>query len=643
MTRTWTATDDCGNSSSCSRTISVTDNTAPTITCPNPAPTVECPATPSFGSATATDACDGSVVPSFNDVTTPGTCPQEYSVTRTWTATDDCGNSSSCSRTISVTDNTAPTITCPNPAPTVECPATPNFGNATATDACDGSVVPTYNDVNTPGACLQEYSVTRTWTATDDCGNSSTCSRTIYVEDNTPPTISCPQALTVQCAGQVPAYDPYAATANDVCGDVTRPTVADQITSGSCPNRYTIIRTYRATDACGLSSSCTQTITVWDDTAPTGSCPSIPNVVAGCIDDIPCTAAEALASLPAGTLNTIAAGFSDNCGGPITVEFDHFGPLSECENGFVTRTVFFRVRDNCGNVRIGTCPVTFQAPCYEFCTYTQGYYGNEGGQGQHLALITSLMNANGNIVIGIPGERSLTITSPECVVQFLPGGSTAAPLKPGNPVATSPDCDLGTNPTENDGRLRNNLASNAIALQLNLWNNPGLENVPLNGCISFPTIPGYSPANVGALMALVNQYLGGALGNNGSLGGALTNAVTAINEYWDNCSTHNPCSGASYAGFINQEEEMEEGPQTVSIVPNPASDFVTISFEGYENQEVSLMIYNDMGQRMLHSEMDWTISNSLRVDLNGYSSGIYFVLIQSNETSKVLKFVVTGR
>src|SRR5204863_7997784 len=43
---------------------------------------------------------------------------------------------------------------------------------------------------------------------------------------------------------------------------------ADQITPGSCDNRYTIARTYHATDSCGNSSNHTQNITVDDETAP---------------------------------------------------------------------------------------------------------------------------------------------------------------------------------------------------------------------------------------------------------------------------------------------------------------------------------------------------------------------------------------
>ena len=39
--------------------------------------------------------------------------------------------------------------------------------------------------------------ITRTWTATDDCGNASTCMQTITVEDMTAPVITCPADATV--------------------------------------------------------------------------------------------------------------------------------------------------------------------------------------------------------------------------------------------------------------------------------------------------------------------------------------------------------------------------------------------------------------------------------------------------------------
>ncbi|MCC6410823.1 MAG: DUF3494 domain-containing protein, partial [Saprospiraceae bacterium] len=198
--RIFTATDVCGNATSCSVTVNVTDNTPPTLVCPIVVATVECPALPNFPAATATDLCDANPMVSFSDATTPGICPQEYTVTRTWTATDACGNATSCSRTIDVMDNGAPVITCPTVGGTIECSSLPFFPSATATDACGGTPMVTFTDATIPGLCPQEFMLTRTWTATDACGNTASCSRTINVEDNSAPVLVCPVVVaSVEC------------------------------------------------------------------------------------------------------------------------------------------------------------------------------------------------------------------------------------------------------------------------------------------------------------------------------------------------------------------------------------------------------------------------------------------------------------
>ena len=99
--------------------------------------------------------------------------------------------------------------------------------------------------------------LTRTFTATDDCSSSAT--QTITVEDTTAPEFtSVPADYTVECSDEMPMDD---ATASDNCSDVSI-TVESETTMGDCAGNYTIIRTFTATDACGNSTSATQTITV---------------------------------------------------------------------------------------------------------------------------------------------------------------------------------------------------------------------------------------------------------------------------------------------------------------------------------------------------------------------------------------------
>ncbi|MGZ4962512.1 MAG: HYR-like domain-containing protein, partial [Limisphaerales bacterium] len=185
VTRTWTATDRCGNSSTASQTITVRDTTAPVISGVPSASTIQCPAIPSFTTPTVTDACDNSPTLTFSDVTTAGSCAQAYTVVRTWTATDHCGNSSTASQSITVRDTSAPVISGLPAASTIQCPATPSFTTPTVTDACDNSPTLTFSDATTVESCAQSYTVVRTWTATDHCGNSSTASQSIAVRDTT--------------------------------------------------------------------------------------------------------------------------------------------------------------------------------------------------------------------------------------------------------------------------------------------------------------------------------------------------------------------------------------------------------------------------------------------------------------------------
>jgi hypothetical protein len=98
--------------------------------------------------------------------------PNRFTVTRTYRATDACGNSATCAQIITVFDSTPPTITCVAQTTPINCPATPVFLPPTATDNCVGTVTVTFSDLTTPSTCTGAYSVRRTWTATDVCGNT---------------------------------------------------------------------------------------------------------------------------------------------------------------------------------------------------------------------------------------------------------------------------------------------------------------------------------------------------------------------------------------------------------------------------------------------------------------------------------------
>src|SRR5205823_9156686 len=127
----------------------------------------------------------------------------------------------------------------------------------------------------------------RTYTATDACGNASSKTQTIVVDDETAPVISSvPADITVSCSGNIPAANNSAVVATDNCVGPVTVTSNDVVTPGSCANRYSIARTYTAKDACGNASSKTQTITVNDQTAPVIT--SVPaDVTVSCSGNVP--------------------------------------------------------------------------------------------------------------------------------------------------------------------------------------------------------------------------------------------------------------------------------------------------------------------------------------------------------------------
>jgi large repetitive protein len=349
--RYYVITDECGNATSVTQTITVTDNTAPIIACPNPI-TINCqdsqlPA--NTGSATATDNCSTTPVISSTDNIIPGNCPGNYAIARIWTATDDCQNSTTCVQTITVQDVTPPSIACPtNTIINCEDPQVPaNTGTAFATDLCDTAPVVTFSDNPVSGNCLGNYAIERTWIATDNCGNSNTCLQVIGVQDIAAPTIVCPANTTVNCEGTTPAFA-GTATASDNCDATPTVTFGDQSTQtniGACTDQtYTITRTWTAVDDCGNSTFCQQVIAVQDTTRPSIICPL--DITINCeVDPLP--------------INTGTAIASDNCDpDPGLTPLDVVIP-GDCPQEKVIRRRWVTV-DNCANINACEQIITVQ-------------------------------------------------------------------------------------------------------------------------------------------------------------------------------------------------------------------------------------------------------------------------------------------
>ena len=280
ITRTFTATDDAGNSTSASQTITVQDTTAPEFTFVPADYTVECSEEMPMDDATASDNC-AVVSIEVESETTPGNATGNYVITRTFTATDDAGNSTSASQTITVQDTTAPEFTFVPADYTVECSEEMPMDDAVAADNC-GEVTVEVSNETTPGNATGNYVITRTFTATDDAGNSTSTSQTITVVDTTAPILNVPADYTTECSDGL-VLD--LAEAFDLCGP-TSVAVEVETILGDAIGNYTLIRTFTATDDAGNSTSASQTITVQDTTPPEFI--SVPeDAVVECSEDLP--------------------------------------------------------------------------------------------------------------------------------------------------------------------------------------------------------------------------------------------------------------------------------------------------------------------------------------------------------------------
>ena len=289
ITRTWRVTDLCGNSATCSTTITVVDTVPPTINC-GPNQTVNCGAQWNFSTPVIADNCTplASLVLSIVSTTTNGACPEI--VTRVWQVTDLCGNKALCTETVTIQDITPPTITCA-PNKQVPCGAQWNFNQPTATDNCGNSAAGTPSVtiavVSTVTNSLCPLSVTRTWSATDGCGNVSQCSQTVNVVGGPNSlTLNCaalaasPDLQTNACLGYVPALCAQAislAQQNCPCPVTCTQSPAPGTPYG--PGTYPI--TVTLSDGNGGNATCTVNFVV---TAPPGGCntnclPPPPNMV----------------------------------------------------------------------------------------------------------------------------------------------------------------------------------------------------------------------------------------------------------------------------------------------------------------------------------------------------------------------------
>jgi hypothetical protein len=666
QTRTWTARDACGNTSTASRTVTWTaDVTPPVITTGGGSLTLGCNPSAgdintSLGTATATDACG---VPTVTQSDGPvGSEGCSRSQTRTFTARDACGNTATASRTVTwKSDLTPPVIACPNTLNLGCNPIIPPPSGATASDNCDGVIIPGATDgpVQSNGC---NRTMNRIWRATDACGNSASCAQMInWVADVTPPVLTTggtnPALGCNPSAGDINSAL-GTASASDACGAPTISVSDGPVTSNGCNRSQT--RSWTARDACANTSTASRTATwVADLTAPT----------------ITCAASYTAACGATPTFSTPTA--SDGCSVATVTTVGADVVAGTCPTTYTRKWV---ARDACGNT--STCSQTVTVPCCAtLCTYTQGKYGQDqdisdacdGTESSNnpyspTELIEHNLLAYGGLLrVGCVGH-SVTIATGQasCVLAVLPGGGQSGPLSAGDYSI----CNLPASYLKG-GRINNALLAQTITLGLNLGiNPPGLGNFALQpgqwlvtadvvecgsnvveactfNCAPNPLFPNQylwsvattpyhvsdcqisqalwnalTTKNVSGLYALANSALCGNALPVGVTYSDITNAVDCINNAFDGCrafiewrsgarptaqsfctlpSVTTPCPAPAIVSTTigaRPSGEVAANGLTVSAYPNPFRDRVSFVINSEVSGQATLEVYNMLGQRM---------------------------------------------
>ena len=293
ITRTWTYTDQCDNTTEYSQEISVDPVPEAEFIDPPDDVTLSCEAIPPdyedlmYSNGVMSDCgLEGTEEPVVMEDFDPfcgGTIELE------WEFTDDCDRTISHTQTITI--DPAPeavflntpadvTLSCADQSFTAE-PL--DFSNNTPGCLIDGSALPMVDDNS--GIC--GGSITITWEFTDPCDRTISHTQNITIEESLPPSfINPPVDANIACDATIPDFDDLSYTNNDmglclIMGTVS-PSIEDNIEN--CGGN--IIATWEYTDECDRTITHTQTVTV--DPPPlamfinppsneTMSCENIPN------------------------------------------------------------------------------------------------------------------------------------------------------------------------------------------------------------------------------------------------------------------------------------------------------------------------------------------------------------------------------
>jgi hypothetical protein len=227
------------------------------------------------------DACSWNEVVYSEKRTDHNDC--EYTLVRTWTATDGCGNATQKTQKIEVIDVHAPVITVVNPLlkdiklggemAVYDCESPQVFMSDVKVTDCCKFTLEVYDKLLVHGKC-EMWGYQRKWKcgyiATDDAGNRSEFYFYVVQYDDEPPVLyNVPDDITLACDDTLPALDPNLVEAEDNCSGRPKIGISEGVYFDPADSsNYAVKRTWYSADDCGNAVTESQWIFTCDfDTA----------------------------------------------------------------------------------------------------------------------------------------------------------------------------------------------------------------------------------------------------------------------------------------------------------------------------------------------------------------------------------------
>ena len=434
--------------------------------------------------------------------------------------------------------------------------------------------------------------VTRTWTATDVCGNSSTSSQIITVDDQIAPVTQTHDITIYLDANGNESIT--AAQVDNGSYDNCTPISALQLSVS--PNTFTCADvgpntvTLTVTDACNNVSTATATVTVVDNVAPIALCQPVTVVLSGGAASI--TAAD------------VDNGSSDACGFSMSVSPNTF----DCSN-IGANTVTLTVTDVNGNISTCQSVVTVIGvipTCNINVTLANNTY--TGGDGK-------------TIFLGY-GPQSLTATTTAIgggpfTYSWTGGNGFLSSTTSANPVFAPTTQGLYTLVCTVTNSYGCETTCDVTICVLDIRSNSNINNQKVYIC----HVPKGNPNKAKTLSISVNA-VPAHLSNHGG-------------DHLGHCgqSCNSISSKGSTPDFVVHDDHEAE----LSIYPNPSEKSFNFLLISHSEENVRLSVYDVSGRLLLEHE------NFMPNDETNFgeelTTGVFFVKIIQGDFVKTVKVV----